>query len=212
VSFRETNSGSARQEIQIILCDHKVYYCVHKSPPVVPILNKINSCHIPTPCVFLTRFKIVHPTIPFQDGLPMYAHFPCISCVLHALSMRFLYFIALVTFGSLQITLISVKLYFKFSAVSMRNTSRYLSDFTEFVNQGYGGELSRGWTPWEWLNDIGSISHVSFSTERNGALSACVLCSCNTLFLAHQRHNKHSFTCSFTVQISCIFYISHLFQ
>jgi len=43
------NRPSANQEIHHILCYSKVYYCIHKSPPLFPILSQINPVHVLPP-------------------------------------------------------------------------------------------------------------------------------------------------------------------
>ena len=50
-SFWEANRFSASQEIPSILWNLKVYYCINKCPPSVPILSQINP-----------EFKPSHPT------------------------------------------------------------------------------------------------------------------------------------------------------
>jgi len=48
----QANSSSAGQEIHI-LQNPQIHYCVHKYPPLGPILSLIIPYHIPSPILFL---------------------------------------------------------------------------------------------------------------------------------------------------------------
>jgi hypothetical protein len=45
----KANSRSVSQQILRLLRNQKVHYCVHKSPPLDPLLRQMNSVHIPKP-------------------------------------------------------------------------------------------------------------------------------------------------------------------
>jgi hypothetical protein len=57
----EAASSAATQELLNILWNPKVYYRVHKSPPLVPVLLLINSVHVTPSYLSKFHFNIIHP-------------------------------------------------------------------------------------------------------------------------------------------------------
>jgi hypothetical protein len=56
---RKAASCAATQELPSILCNPKVHYRVHNSPPLVSILNQIDPVHTIPSCLSKVHFNIV---------------------------------------------------------------------------------------------------------------------------------------------------------
>jgi hypothetical protein len=57
----EASNCAATQELPSILRNPVVHYCVHKSPPPVPILSQINQIHTNSSYLSEIHFDIIHP-------------------------------------------------------------------------------------------------------------------------------------------------------
>jgi hypothetical protein len=61
---REANSRVATLEIHHLLWNPNIYYCVHKTPPLVPSLSQINPVPNFSPYIYKFLSNIVLPCTP----------------------------------------------------------------------------------------------------------------------------------------------------
>jgi hypothetical protein len=59
----EADSRSGGQDIPHLFWNTKVYYRVHKSPPLIPLLSQMNPVHNLTLSFFNIHFNIILPAL-----------------------------------------------------------------------------------------------------------------------------------------------------
>jgi hypothetical protein len=85
----EATSCAATQELPNILWNPKVHHCVHKSPPLVPILRQINPVHT-TPSylrsilILSTHLCLGLPRSLFPSGILTNILYAFLSATIHA--------------------------------------------------------------------------------------------------------------------------------
>jgi hypothetical protein len=62
-SHSEDNSRSASQEIACLLQKPKLYYHIHKSLPLLPILSQMNPVHTLISYIYKNEFNIILPPV-----------------------------------------------------------------------------------------------------------------------------------------------------
>jgi hypothetical protein len=67
----EAANCAATRELPTILWSRKVHYHVHKSTPLVPILNQINPIHTISSHLSKIHFNIVYPPMPWSFQLSL---------------------------------------------------------------------------------------------------------------------------------------------
>jgi hypothetical protein len=64
----EAANYAATQELPSILWNPKVHYRVHRSPPLAPILSRINPIHTTPSYLAKIHFNVIHPPTSFQGS------------------------------------------------------------------------------------------------------------------------------------------------
>jgi len=99
----EANRFSARQEIPSILWNPKVHYCIHKSPPTIPILSQLDPVHTPTSHFLKIYLNIILPSTPGSSKWTLALRFPPSNPVyasllpIHATCPAYLIFLDFIT-------------------------------------------------------------------------------------------------------------------
>ena len=72
----EANRFSASQEISRILWNPKVHCCIHKCPPLVPVLSQLDSVHTRTSNFLKVHLNIIFPSTLGSSKYALSSGFP----------------------------------------------------------------------------------------------------------------------------------------
>ena len=105
-SPRKPNSSSARKKILHILWNPKIHYCVHNSPPLLPLMNQINPVHT-AQSIYVISILLTYSNLNyvfkvnfiFQVCPPKSCMHFCLSCATSPTPFTLFYMITWIIFG-----------------------------------------------------------------------------------------------------------------
>jgi hypothetical protein len=169
----QANIRPATQEIPNIVCNPKLHYCVHKSPPLIPILSQINPVHTTTSYLSKLHFNIVlvFQTVSFLLAFPPKPCIHCSSppCMLHAMpiesSLVWTFCLYLLKITSYEAQYVIFSSLFLFHPVRLIILSSVISSEPNTV-----GAWSKAWTAFACSN-----TEIVRSNPTQG-IHVCIVC------------------------------------
>jgi hypothetical protein len=81
IPSREAAGCAATQELLSMLWSPKFLYRIHKSPPLVPMLNQINPLHITTSYPSKTNSNVIYSLTPLSSYYYFFLPFSPMTCI-----------------------------------------------------------------------------------------------------------------------------------